>query len=288
MPVTPLRSWRKTHLLVLAVILLPAAAPAQARVWRSRSAGYEVTWSASDISARRLRDGAGVFSARAIADREWAAMQADHDEEVPVREWEQRYRVLSLVGGVLSLEEATYCDCGGAHPISWTRFVAYDLARSTLAHPQLAVITRLVDEASLVRALAADALLRQAMDSAGVRGFTRVSEVAALRSQTVQPPSGECTFAVGEDFPSNFALHHLDGGRVAVRFSLSHSVEVCRGMMIQLGVLATPLPGIREALTAAAARRAGVLMKDGRSVGPGRTVLRYHPEMAKPGEPPAP
>ena len=44
-----------------------------------------------------------VFSARRIADAEWAEMQRDPDEEVPVREYERRYRLLSVVGTIVWL-----------------------------------------------------------------------------------------------------------------------------------------------------------------------------------------
>src|SRR4051812_11537899 len=97
---------------LLALVLLPlAAAPADAQrvIWRGRSGGYDVAWTDRDISARGAGDGAVVFSARRVADAEWATMAADHDEEVPVREFERNYRLLSVVGSIISLEEASYC-----------------------------------------------------------------------------------------------------------------------------------------------------------------------------------
>jgi hypothetical protein len=274
----------RLRILALAGALLLSAASTHAlsaqpaaTIWRGRSGGFDVTWTSGDISARRARDGVVVFSARAIADREWGATSADSDDAVPVREWERTYRVLSLVGPILSLQEETYCDCGGAHPISWTRFVSYDLSTSTAAAPHLADVTRLVDEASLVRALTADPLIRQAMDAAGVHGLTRVAQFGpALEAQSISPPSGDCTFALGKEFASEFGLHHLDGTRVAVRFSLSHSVEVCRGMMIQVGVLAVPLASMRIPLREASGRQRGFLMKDRSAVaGRGRTVFSH-------------
>jgi hypothetical protein len=179
----------------------------------------------------------------------------------------------------VSLEEATYCDCGGAHPISWTRFVSYDVARGTVAAPRLAAATEVVPEAALLRALTADRLIRQAMDSAEVRTFASVRALAeGLKTQEIRPAREECTFHVGEDFANEFAFHHLEGGRVAIRFSLSHWVEVCRGMMTQVGVLVEPLPRWRAALTAASARRTGYLMKDVAAIAGGRrTVFNYRP-----------
>jgi len=259
--------------------MVASSAAAQQVIWRGRSAGYDVTWSDRDITARRASGGAVVFSARRIADAEWGKMQGDHDEEVTVREYEQRYRLLSVVGSIISLEEATYCDCGGAHPISWTRFVAYDVARGTAARPHPVPATEVVPEAALLRALTADRLIRQAMDSANVRSFASLRALTqALKTQAIEPGTDECAYTVGEEFPTEYAFHHLEGGRVAVRFSLGHYYEVCRGMMTQVGVLVPPLPRWSAALTAAGARRAGYLMKDVAAIARDRrTVFSYRP-----------
>jgi hypothetical protein len=262
----------------LALALLAFAQPARAQqvIWRGRSGGYDVEWTDRDISARRA-SGALVFSASRIVGAEFAQMQGDHDGEVPLREYERKYRLLSVVGSIISLEEATYCDCGGAHPISWTRFVSYDLARGGVAHPQPVAATDVVPEAVLLRALTADPIIRQAMDSAHVRGFTSLRGLTrVLKSQPVQPSGQDCTFALGEEFRTEFAVHHLENGRVALRFSLSHDVEVCRGMMIQVGVLVPPLARVAPDVAAADARRVGYLMKDLRTIaGQRQTVFNY-------------
>ena len=258
-------------------------AAAQQVIWRGRSAGYDVTWSDRDVSARRASDGVVVFSARRLADAEWRKMEGDHDAEVPVREYERKYRLLSVVGSILSLEEATYCDCGGAHPISWTRFVSYDVARGTAARPRPAAATEVVPEAALLRALTADRLVRQAMDSAHVRSFASLRALTeALKTHAIQPSGEDCTYGVGEELPTEFALHHVENGRVAVRFSLGHYVEVCRGMMIQVGVLVPALPRWDTAVRDAAARRAGYLMKDVATIaGARRTVFNYRPRSGR-------
>lgn len=272
-----LRGLQRSAIVAMCVVIasvVASSARAQAVIWRGTSAGFAITWSDRDISVARA--GRVVFSARRMADREWAEMQGDHDEDVPVREYEQRFRLLSVVGAIISLEEATYCDCGGAHPISWTRYVSYDLSRSTVARPHAIPATEVVAEADLLRALAADRLIRQAMDSAHVRTFPSLRALTqALEAQPIAS-GDDCIYSVGEEFPTAFAFHHLEGGRVAMRFSLGHYVEVCRGMMIQVGVL-VPVPAQRAAAFAAADRRqAGVLTKDLAVIaGDRRTVVNY-------------
>jgi hypothetical protein len=259
----------RISLLLLGSLFLGApAAAAQQTIWRGRSGGYDVAWTDRDISARRASDGALVFSARRISDAEWAEMRGDHDEDVPVKEWERQYRVMSVVGSILSLEEAEYCDCGGAHPILSTRLVSYDLARSTVVRPHEVRATDLVPEPELLRALTADRLIRQGMDSAHVRSVSSVAMLTKrLELTEIQPPNDECTYGVADSLATEFALHHVESGRVAMRFSLSHYVEVCRGRYAQVGVLVTPVPRLLPDLMAADARRAGFLMKDQHAIG---------------------
>ncbi|HEU4560326.1 MAG TPA: hypothetical protein VFS20_20925 [Longimicrobium sp.] len=271
---------------LLALAVLPfAAQPAEAQqvYWRGRSGGYDIAWSARDITARRVSDGALVFSARRMADAEVASMQDEHDENVPLKEFERRVRLLSVAGSIISLEEESYCDCGGAHPILWTRFASYDVARGSVANPHPLAATDLVAEAELLRALQADRLIRQAMANAGVRAFTSLRGlVNTLGKHEVRPPNDQCTYGVGERFPSEFALHHLENGRVALRFSLGHWVEVCRGKLIQLGVLVTPRARLLPDLNAANARRAGYLMKDVATIArEHETILNYQPRRGR-------
>jgi hypothetical protein len=271
---------------LLALSVLPLAAPAagaQQVIWRGRSGGYDVAWTDRDITARRASDGVVVFSARRATETEQGEMGAAHDEAVPVREFERKYRLLSVAGSIISLEEASYCDCGGAHPISWTRFVSYDVARGTAARPHPMAATDLVPEADLLRALQADRLIRQAMTAAGVRNLTSVWRmVEALKRHEIQPLGDRCTYGVGEQFASEFALHHLENGRVALRFSLGHGVEACRGKMIQVGVLVPPRSRLVPDLTAAGTRRAGYLMKDVRAIaGQRQTVFNYRPRRGR-------
>jgi hypothetical protein len=254
--------------LALASALLPAfAADAAAQViWRGRSGGFDITWSEDDVTARRVSDGAPVLSLKRRFEKEWDGPRGEDENEV--RDVYQAFRVLSVVGSVISLEEAWYCDCGGAHPIAYAGFVAYDLAGSTLDAPDTASVTRLVDEAPLLRALSADRVIRAALDSVGVR---EVGSMAALLDtaqwigvEVDTPIEQDCWFSMGNGFPGHFALHHVEGDQVAVRFSLSHDVEICRGRMVQVGVL-VPVPArLRSDLAAAEGRTAGFLMSDAR------------------------
>ncbi|HEX8693351.1 MAG TPA: hypothetical protein VF746_13075 [Longimicrobium sp.] len=269
-----LRPSRALRPLALALALVPAAhAAAGAQViWRGRSGGFDITWDTSDVSARRVGDGRLVFSLKQAFDAERAGRTGDDDP--PIREEMVTYRLLSVVGSIVSLEQYWYCDCGGAHPISGRGFVSYDLARSTPARPHPVRITELVPEAPLLRALTADRLIRGVMDSVDVRtarSLAALVDTLKYQGTFVATPDDdeqgmECSYSVGESFPSDFALHHVENGQLAIRFSLSHSVEICRGRMVQVGVLVPVPPRLQPALMAADARRSGYLMKDVRRI----------------------
>lgn len=269
-------------LALAAALLLSVAPDAGAQViWRGRSAGFDVTWSADDVSARRVSDGRLVFSLKRQFEKEWARPREPDENEV--REVSQAFRVLSLVGSVISLEDVWYCDCGGAHPISYSRFVAYDLARSTADSLHPARITDLVPEAPLLRALTADRVIRAVMDSAEVRevrSLAALLDTAQWQGVDVEMPGDEnaCAFNMSDSFPAQFAFHHVENGRLAIRFSLSHDVEICRGRMVQVGVLVPVPPRLRPALTAADGRAAGYLMKDVRRIAGDRWTHLGWPE----------
>jgi hypothetical protein len=268
----------RAALLLAPALLLSTVADASAQViWRGRSGGFDITWSADDISARRVSDGTLVLSLKRDVDAEWGDLAAAEPDEPVIREVEATYRLLSVVGPIVSVEEYWYCDCGGAHPISSRRFIAYDLRRSTPTEPRAAPITGLLSEADVLRALLADRVVRGTMDSVGVRTARSLAALVDTISH-VPVEANECFFAVDESFPSAFALHHVDAGRVAVRFGLSHHYEICRGLMTQVGVLVPVPPALRAGLAAAESRRAGFLMKDAVRISRGgMTRFTYRP-----------
>ncbi|HEX5727523.1 MAG TPA: hypothetical protein VFX98_18770 [Longimicrobiaceae bacterium] len=256
----------------LAVLVLGAA---QAAIWQGSSGGFAVRWTERDLTAARAAGGAPVLSLRTVENEAWAEMSSDSVQ--PALHYAAEYRVLSLVGRVLSVSSRHDCNCGGAHPISWSGFHAYDLARGTREKPHPIEITELFPAADVRAALVVDPVVRRMLAASGA-GTPRTLEhlVTTLQESTVEVAG--CTYTAGPDFLASFALHHLEGGRAAVRFSLPYRHEVCRGRMIQLGVLIPVPPRLRAELEAAGARRAGFLMQDAQRISGGRaTTLEYGP-----------
>ncbi len=82
----------------------------------------------------------------------------------------------------------------------------------------------------------------------------------ALEFKSVQV--GECGYFFDDDLLNNFAFYSVQDDKVAVRISLSHAAEVCRGQITQIGLLLTIPESLKAQLHQAQNRKAGFLMKD--------------------------
>jgi hypothetical protein len=113
----------------------------------------------------------------------------------------------------------------------------------------------------VLAAILGDKMVKKALATSGKPSPTSVSELLEdLEYQTVTV--GECAFEFGKDLLQSFAFHHQEGDRVAVRLSLSHGEEVCRGRLTFLGILLPEPTALASAIRAAAAKQGGVLMAD--------------------------
>jgi hypothetical protein len=191
-----------------------------------------VQWTASALKAFRTNDPRHpVLDMQKVAAADWKSLSADPVGKNITASYD--YQVLSLVGPVLSLQEEDYCDCGGAHPTAGKQFRAIDLNSG-----KPALITSTFPAETVFQALGSDAVVNKALP-AGAKPATLDALVKSLTMRTVTV--GECDYYFPEELLSRFAFYDVKGDRVAVRFSLSHASEICRGQMTQIGVeLAVP------------------------------------------------
>ena len=189
-------------------------------------------WTASSLKAFRASDPKHpVLDMQKVAAADWKDLSADPVVKNITASYD--YQVLSLVGPVLSLQEEDYCDCGGAHPTAGKQFRTIDLNSG-----RPALITSMFQLESVFQALRADAVVKKAL-AAGPKPATLEALVKSLAMKTVTV--GECDYYFPEELLSRFAFYDVKGDRVAVRFSLSHASEICRGQMTQIGV-ELPIP----------------------------------------------
>ena len=231
-------------------------------IWSGRSGSYAIEWSTANLKAKRLDNGRVVFDAAAEAKAAWAGF-VRHSNGAPMKA-QFTYRLLSAVGPYLSLEEATYCDCGGAHPTAVKRFRTVELERASRETPH--TLTELFPERAVFTALTADPVVAKALGGAGPDTMAGLLD----KLQDVNARVKDCEYGFPDDLLSSFAFYDAEGGNASVRLGLPSAVEVCRGSLIQLG-LSLPVPEARRAwFRNAKERKDGLFMVD--AVGLGRNV----------------
>jgi hypothetical protein len=224
-------------------------------IWKGNSAGYQVQWTTTDLLALPPAGGKPLFSARTMALKDFAEVDPQSDCEQS-----RELSVLSLVGTVVSYQQADYVSCPGtAHPSAQTSYQTLNLARPA----QLPLLTDLFSEASVLTSLLAEPTIRAALrDLKPAKLPSTTQQLVALLTQW----SGSCAYGFSKDLLSRFAFHHLEGGKVAVRIGLSHGCEAMRGNLYPLGIL-LPIPNtLGLPLRKAQFRQAGFLMKDQRRI----------------------
>jgi hypothetical protein len=256
-------------------------------IWRGRSDNFILMWTTSDLRAVLADKPAQVvFSVIPGVKRNFKAFmaslrtqQAGGGTEAEHCTYERTFKILSVVGSLLSLEETYYAFCQGwAHPAVETRFTALDIAKpgelayaDSAAFPPIDIdlsgsgkavrLTDIVAAPDILRALLNDPMIRKTIEPisqpAPPRTLQELQQVLADQSLEV----GECLFRFPEDVLTRFAFHHLEGDQIAVRLGLPPNVGACRTQHAQLGLL-LPIPtALKRALTLAASRQAGFLMQ---------------------------
>lgn len=245
---------------------IPAQTPVSGQVfWKGSSGPYNIEWSAANLRATRSDTGAVVFDAGAEAKQAWKNLAKD-DSDASFQ-FEQSYRLLSLVGPYLSFQEFVSCDCGGAHPSESSRFRTVDLSRGGAD----AELNEVFPDSQVLKALLDDRIVKGALGKSGsVPAKAEPKSVKqlldALDGKTFKLK--ECSYGFYKDtFLSDFALYDFNGADASVRISLPHAVEICRGQMTQLGLTLSAPGSLRTALAGAKQNHAGLLMIDAKHDG---------------------
>jgi hypothetical protein len=260
-------------------------------IWRGRSGDFLLTWRTSDLRVTSGKRSAQVaFSVFPSVKRDFeaflAALRASGAREGATAEpctYERTFRILSVVGSLLSLEDGYYAYCRGwAHPAVATRFTTLDVTRpgelvyvEGAAFPPIDLdvsrlgkavsLTDIAAESDILEALLGDPIVRRALQQVGQLAPSTLEQLQQLLAhQSLE--AGECLFRFPRDVFTRFAFHHLEGSRIAVRLGLPPIVEPCRTQHAQLGLL-LPIPrALKKDLTLAASRQAGFLMRDHKKI----------------------
>jgi hypothetical protein len=250
----------RQYILMTFLFLLVFCAGVRAQdILSGSSGGFSLTWTAGDIRITPAGDAAREISFRHVAQEEWNKLVQDAGGES--LSGDTAYRVLSFVGPYLSVETGQYCDCGGAHPTAHRQFQAIDLRGTGPERPKPLMLTELFPEKAILAALKADKVIAAALKEA--QAPPPQSLAALVNAVKYQPVHiGDCAYSLSEYFLSEFSLYDVKANKVAVRISVSHAAEVCRGQMTQIGIELQAPDGLTRALQEAKARSSGFLMID--------------------------
>jgi hypothetical protein len=238
----------------------PAAAPPSS--WQGDSAGWHWSWTAADISATKSDAGKRrTFSLaarlRAEFDHDMQALRADNAMRgvLPCTR-ETTASVLSIVGSLLSYRTTRETTCAReAHPEGETRFATINLADER--ENASVVLDALFPQAAVASALREDKLVKSNLPADRAHGSLADLTAALATVGGVVTPS-DC-FEFPEDLTARFAFHHVDGGRVAVRFGVP-GAGPCRTRLTQLGVMLAIPQSLAGPLALAATAQEGLLM----------------------------
>lgn len=177
---------------------------------------------------------------------------------------------LSKVGPLVSIEIDTKSNCeGAAHSTDSHEF------KTMAADGKRLRLTDIFNKDDIYEALMQDKVVQSALSSinAHPKNFyelqRELSRDDGLGVSVFQgrPGKDPLDIFLNNNMLSNFAFHHLEGNKVAVRLLADYGSEAARNQMTQLGI-ALPIPaGLKNALANASSGAGGFLMKDSRANG---------------------
>jgi uncharacterized membrane protein/SH3-like domain-containing protein len=256
---------KKTWLPLTACFCLSCLSPAASSqtIWQGKSDGYNIHWTQKDITA--TKGGKVVFSAeKALARKYFEREYLDYANEEPgFVGYERILTLLSVVGTIASMKDTFE---------EGRRVLIYGDSKITtvnLANPDKVVsLTDFFGESVILEALLADPFIQKAL--AEIDSTTPPSTLDAFYQVLDKAPNivvrmeyGEdCYFRLSEDFLTQFAFHHINKDRVAVRIALSPTTLGCHTEQAQLGIYLPTPNKLKLALKKAQKGQAGFLMKN--------------------------
>jgi hypothetical protein len=265
-------------------------------IWNGDIGGIQIIWTTLDLYKRSGSNTEGIWQPLVKTGLDdFVAVVLGNQPDKKNRErcsYERRFKVLSVVGTLVSFEDQYQDDCGGAHPSAETRFTAVDLAKPgevryarqddtpmmNIDLAKAAPVVKLSDyfsERDILRALLAEPTIQRALATLDDRKQPQsLAELPELFKDD-DYALGDLDFELRPDFLTRFSFHRVEGKTVAVRIGLPPHSGASRTLHKELEVL-LPIPeSLQEPFNLAAARRQGFLMSDAAQIaGNQLTVFR--------------
>ncbi len=238
--------------LLLLTVVATAGLPAPARPrthWTGRSGGYTWTVTSRDVTGGRA--GRASFSLKRLL------FGAGLDPE-GYTHYASTATPLSLVGPYLSFRRDDYWE-GGAHP---SGSIGYVTLRADRPGRRVS-LTELFPDRQVRDALWSDRVVRKVLAAEKVTTppATAAALVKRLEWKNFGGEEGS-TYGFPDNLLQQFAFHHLEGDRVAVRLCVPWGAELYRFRSTEIGLLLPAPASLREPLRRAAAGREGFLMRE--------------------------
>ncbi len=223
--------------------------------WSGSSAGYEIRWTAANLVVRKPGLSGSLLDLGKSAQAQWKDIAA-HPGDRPYTQ-EFTFRLLSVVGPLLSIDEEDDCDCGGAHPDSFRRFHVVDLSHRDLAGPLPVPLSSLFSPEDIRRAMIAVPEVQEVLGNPEAVPLRLPILLHQFEGATIN--SGDCSYALDNHLLESYAFAAYANGAVDVELSLPFSAEACRGD-IKIVKLNLPVPPrLKPWFEAAAQRKEGFL-----------------------------
>jgi hypothetical protein len=227
----------------------PAAGSAY---WSVKTGGVTYHWTDEDLTAAIGSTPMPAFSVVHALKKEFGKPDADNGYSY----YEVTFLPLAAVGSLLSYERDDYWD-GGAHPSGWESYVTVDVHNPT----QHLKLTDLFDATLIRQALLSDPIVQHVLTREKIAPPPTLEGLVKALASKEFGGEGDSMYSFPDGMLNDFAFHHIENGKVAVRLLLPHGSEINRFHHTQLGLL-LPLPERwKSALTQAASGESGALMQ---------------------------
>jgi LysM repeat protein len=229
---------------------------AQAVIWEGESAGLNIRWTKSEITAT-TPFGRQIFSTTQLAQKNFEAdflMDKSLYKNNPCK-YKRNFVLLSVVGSIVTISDTEYTSCKTmAHPSIDHNFRAIDLAKSA----QAVKLTDLFLESDILAALLNDKIIKLSLKGKTPTTLTELFNVLEWSEIVIK----DCTYRLPIDFLSQFAFHHVTARQVAMRLHLQPMTNVCESKNAQLGFYLSIPRTLKMALNRAQMQNSGFLMQD--------------------------
>jgi hypothetical protein len=225
---------------------------ANAAFWTVKTGDVTYRWTDEDLTATIGSATKPAFSVVHALKKEFGKPDADNGYSY----YEVTFLPLSAVGSLLSYERDDYWD-GGAHPSGWESYVTLDVRNPT----QHLKLTDLFDPTLIRQALLSDPIVQHVLTREKIAPPPTLEGLVKALTGKEFGGEGDSMYSFPDGMLNDFAFHHVENGKLAVRLLLPHGSEINRFHHTQLGLL-LPLPARwKTALTRAASGESGALMQ---------------------------